>query len=216
MNKSVVSDSKTSLSAEAWAQAALDAIAVGGLEAVAVEPLARQLGVTKGSFYWHYASRDALICAALARWEKQETDELLARAESESTPTERMHTLFRSAANTDSRSERLLLVLSASDHVAARDCVQRITARWRDYVHGCYRALGFSDPEADYWASFAFSTFVGTVRMRRDNPDALPSGSQFNDYLRFLIRSLIPKAALDALKKDSHPSVVPLKRTGTK
>src|SRR3546814_8458026 len=49
------------LSAEDWAQAALDLIAEQGVSAVAVEPLARRLGVTKGSFYWHFPSREALL-----------------------------------------------------------------------------------------------------------------------------------------------------------
>src|SRR5690606_7033358 len=57
------------LSAADWAQAALDVIAEQGVSAVAVEPLARRLGVTKGSFYWHFPSRDALLQAALERWE---------------------------------------------------------------------------------------------------------------------------------------------------
>ena len=52
------------LSADDWAQAALDLIAEQGVSAVAVEPLARRLGVTKGSFYWHFPSRDALLQAA--------------------------------------------------------------------------------------------------------------------------------------------------------
>src|SRR3546814_18257468 len=47
---------KGRLSAEDWAQAALDLIAEHGVAAVAVEPLARRLGVTKGSFYWHFPS----------------------------------------------------------------------------------------------------------------------------------------------------------------
>src|SRR5690606_6770697 len=56
---------KGRLSAEDWAQAALDLIAEHGVASVAVEPLARRLGVTKGSFYWHFPSRDALLQAAL-------------------------------------------------------------------------------------------------------------------------------------------------------
>ena len=61
---------KRRLSREDWENAALDAIAAGGLAAVAVEPLAARLGVTKGSFYAHFAGRDALIEAALAAWER--------------------------------------------------------------------------------------------------------------------------------------------------
>ncbi|MEO7478195.1 MAG: helix-turn-helix domain-containing protein, partial [Lysobacteraceae bacterium] len=46
------SDRPARLSAADWAQAALDQLGEQGLAAVGVEPLARRLGVTKGSFYW--------------------------------------------------------------------------------------------------------------------------------------------------------------------
>src|SRR3546814_6866850 len=68
-------DKPARLSAEDWAQAALDVVAESGVAAVAVEPLARRLGVTKGSFYWHYPSREALLEAALSRWEAYEQEE---------------------------------------------------------------------------------------------------------------------------------------------
>ena len=71
------------LSADDWAQAALDLIAEQGVAAVAVEPLARRLGVTKGSFYWHFPSREALLKAALERWEQIELEEVFARIEAE-------------------------------------------------------------------------------------------------------------------------------------
>lgn len=69
------------LSAEDWAQAALDLIAEQGVGAVAVEPLARRLGVTKGSFYWHFPSRDALLQAALERWELFEQEQVFGSLE---------------------------------------------------------------------------------------------------------------------------------------
>ena len=72
---------KPRLSAEDWARAALDVIAEQGLAAVAVEPLARRLGVTKGSFYWHFPSREALLVAALQRWEKTEQETVFGKME---------------------------------------------------------------------------------------------------------------------------------------
>lgn len=201
---------RQSLTAEDWAAVALDVIATHGIEAVAVEPLARKLGVTKGSFYWHYPNREALVTRALEVWERQETVDMIGRAEQEPSPRERIHTFFRSAANTDARSERVLLALSASKHTGARACVQRVTEAWRAYIESCYRGLGMEPAQARNWATFAYSTFMGTVRMRRDNPDALPAGPQFNDYLRFLIRSLIPAQAVG-----ERPVVVPLRKTGT-
>lgn len=186
--------SRQSLSAEQWATAALDALATGGLEAVAVEPLARALGVTKGSFYWHFANRDALLEAALLLWEQRESAAVIARAEREATPLERMLALFRELANTDVRTEKLLLALSGSEHPLVRASAQRVSARWRGYVQDCYLALGYTEQEAAHWATFAFCIFMGTVRMRRDDPAALPEGGQFNDYLRFLIRTLLPNS----------------------
>ncbi len=185
--------SRATLTAANWAEAALDAIAENGIEAVAVEPLARRLNVTKGSFYWHFTHREALLHAALELWERHETADTIARAESAADPRERMLTLFRQLANTDQRSERVLLALSGSENTVARACVQRVTECWRSYVQDGYRALGLNEAEARYWATLAYSTYIGTVRMRRDNPDALPTGSDFNDYLRFLIKTLLPR-----------------------
>ncbi len=56
------------LDANAWIEAALETLADGGVEAVRVEPLAEALAVTKGSFYWHFTDRRALLDALLAQW----------------------------------------------------------------------------------------------------------------------------------------------------
>jgi len=85
----------------------------------------------------------------------------------------------------------------------------RVSEHWRRYVHDCYQALGMSDQESKMWATFAYSTFMGTVRMRRENPDALPAGPEFTQYLRFLIRSQIPRGD----REESASSVVPLRRS---
>jgi AcrR family transcriptional regulator len=77
-----------------WIGAATDALADGGVEAVKVEAQARTLGVTKGSFYWHFADRAALLEAVLERWEQAETA-LLESASELPTPRQRVVALFR-------------------------------------------------------------------------------------------------------------------------
>ena len=52
------------LEAAAWEEAALAALETQGVAGVAIEPLARALGVTKGSFYWHFVDRAALLQAS--------------------------------------------------------------------------------------------------------------------------------------------------------
>src|SRR3954470_11532193 len=56
------------LDSETWIAAAFDALAEGGIDMVRVEPLAKALDISKGSFYWHFADRRALIDAMLAAW----------------------------------------------------------------------------------------------------------------------------------------------------
>lgn len=185
---------KQSLSADDWAAAALDAMAAGGLEAVAIEPLARQLGVTKGSFYWHFANRDALIEAALTRWEREETDDIMVRVGDTTDPYERIVRVFK-AANASYRSGRLYLALAAaSDRPSIQEAVRRVSERRLAYLYECYRALGLSEGDARRWSTFAYATFMGNLQIRRDVPEAIPENEQFNDYLRLMIETLIPRA----------------------
>jgi AcrR family transcriptional regulator len=64
-----------------WVDAGLQALAAGGPEAVRIEPLAQQLGVTKGGFYWHFKDRTALLAEVLDRWERESLEEVIARVE---------------------------------------------------------------------------------------------------------------------------------------
>jgi AcrR family transcriptional regulator len=57
-----------------WLRAGLDALRKGGVGAVRVERLAAEVGVTKGSFYWHFRDRGALLDALLEFWSREMTD----------------------------------------------------------------------------------------------------------------------------------------------
>src|SRR5436309_819503 len=59
------------LSKDDWLKAARLALLKRGPDAVRVEPLARDLGVTKGSFYWHFSDRADLLESLLREWEEE-------------------------------------------------------------------------------------------------------------------------------------------------
>ena len=67
----------TGVGREDWLRAARQALLRGGVEAVRVEKLARDLGVTKGSFYWHFKERDDLLDLLLREWESEVPEMLL-------------------------------------------------------------------------------------------------------------------------------------------
>ena len=55
-----------------WLDAAFAAVVEGGFDQARVLSLAKKLGVTRGSFYWHFASHADLIAALLDRWQTRE------------------------------------------------------------------------------------------------------------------------------------------------
>ena len=59
---------REALDRAAWIVGALDIVARDGIDGLRVESLAKQLGVTKGSFYWHFKDRRDLIDAVLDDW----------------------------------------------------------------------------------------------------------------------------------------------------
>ena len=65
------------LSADDWITAGLEVLVESGEAAVKILPIAKRLGVTRGSFYWHFASREALLGRLLDAWERKNTRALV-------------------------------------------------------------------------------------------------------------------------------------------
>ena len=168
-----VQQRKPRLSREDWIAAALDAIAQGGLGAVAVEPLAARLGVTKGSFYAHFSSREEWIDAALQSWEHSHGQAELDRFAAIDDPTERLHALLL-AAVTFSQSGALSVHLGllgelADERVAG--VLARVNASRIRVLTRTYSQLGFSRQRADDRARLAYAAYLGLLQMAREAPD---------------------------------------------
>jgi AcrR family transcriptional regulator len=71
---------KNSLNRDDWLHAALESLNERGIEAVKVLPLSHKLGVTRGSFYWHFEDREDLLRHMLEFWERELTDEVIVSA----------------------------------------------------------------------------------------------------------------------------------------
>jgi len=61
---------KTQLDPERWIELGIDVLAKEGVSGLRIEVLAKRCGVTKGSFYWHFKDRQALLAAILERWKE--------------------------------------------------------------------------------------------------------------------------------------------------
>lgn len=68
-------------SPDLWLEAAQAALLRGGVDAVKVQPLAEQLGLSRTSFYWFFTDREELLTALLARWQDRNTGNLVRQCE---------------------------------------------------------------------------------------------------------------------------------------
>lgn len=169
----MVNDS-TRLSARDWARAALKAIADGGLAAVAVEPLARTLGVTKGSFYAHYRNRDELITAALAEWVRTHGEGGLTELAAIEDPARRLRELLTTvvrAVQPLAPSVHLSLLGDRSDP-RVQDAVGQVNQARLELLTRTYRELGLPPVRAAARARVAYAAILGLTHLAQTDPDA--------------------------------------------
>lgn len=174
---------KPRLSAQDWADAALTAIGEGGLAAVAVEPLAVRLGTTKGSFYWHFANRDALIEAALDRWAEINTEGIISEVEAEPDIRVRVRLLFAEAISSASADPLEVSLLATASHPKVAAALRRVTERRVAYVAELFAALGFPAAEARRRGLLAYSVYLGHAQLGHAAPSVLPGEDEFGAYL---------------------------------
>lgn len=180
------------LSAEDWAQAALDLIAEQGVSAVAVEPLARRLGVTKGSFYWHFPSRDALLQATLERWEQVEQEQVFGSLEEVADPRVRLRALFQLVAHEVRLHVIYSELLKALDHPAVRPVIDRVSKSRMDYLVASFRQAGLSSTEARHRARLAYAAYVGFLQLSIQMQQPKQAREDFEAYVEHVIATLIP------------------------
>jgi len=119
-----------------------------GLDGVRIEPLARRLGVTKGSFYWHFKGRQELIEALLDYWFSLWDDEISNDRLVQSNPVDRIWVLFENVIGRLSRGQTVSLrMLSHSDGDVARRIEERDRQRLA-FLIDQLQELGFSPKEA--------------------------------------------------------------------
>ena len=166
-------------------------LAEDGLAAVAVEPLARRLGVTKGSFYWHFADREALLRSALTHWEQSHTERVIDAVKDLRDPRERLARLIGRVLS-DARSDRIHLALATAKDPLVRETLARVTHRRLGYLESCYVELGQPRREAKRSALLAYTAYVGLVHLRVEAPEELPAGDALAAYVEHLVGKLVP------------------------
>ncbi len=161
-----MSKSKT-LDAEDWIKAAARSLTLSGPNGIKVERLARELNVTKGSFYWHFKDVNALKLAMLERWETITTEDIIT-----------------GAVKSDDALENVLLniailglVKPPADYGGARaesairewakydqdvdDSIKRVDTRRLSFLRTRFEHAGLSKQDAEQRSALFYATMIG-------------------------------------------------------
>ncbi len=172
-----------------WIDAALRALTNGGLAGLSVERLATELGATKGSFYWHFKDRAALIESTLAEWERRDTDQLIERASTIDDPRERLRWLFQVVFSETAGVGIDTALLADADSPIVAAALERVATRRLRYIEAQFKLMGL-DASSDR-AMLTYTAFVGLAQLRRTTPDLTPQGRRSTRYLKNITEWLL-------------------------
>ena len=156
-----------------WIDAALRAMAVTGPDGVAVDRLAKELGATRGSFYWHFTDRADLLRAALEHWERHDTDDVIALLDALPGPRERLTTLLTHALTATADPLEVALT-AAGAHALVAPVLRRVVARRLEVLERIFTELGLDEEEARQRSWTAYTSYVGHHQLLRGDVAAPP------------------------------------------
>jgi AcrR family transcriptional regulator len=159
------------LSAQDWLNQGLKTLAKSGFTALKAEPLAKAMGVSRGSFYWHFADIAAFHAAILKHWREIAAEQIIAGVEAASRDSNPLEVLLRRVF-----SERLAIENAvrtwASVDPAARAAVLAIDRRRLNYVEGLLTQSGLPVEIARARAQILYWAFLGFALSDQPLPKA--------------------------------------------
>ncbi|MCF4097324.1 TetR/AcrR family transcriptional regulator [Maritalea mediterranea] len=172
------------LSAQDWLLAAIVAMAQGGVDNVKVERLAKQLGTSKGSFYWHFKDRKDLLDQLIRYWVEQGTNAVMAANEAAgNSPQAKLHSLLQVALD-----EPVGTLSSAQGEMAIRgwamidphirEIVSQTEQTRIQYVSTLLQAAGLNAAEAHRGAEQLYLLLLGFFARASYAPDTADSARQ--------------------------------------
>ena len=122
--------------------------------------MAKAMGVSRGSFYWHFADIAAFHAAILARWHEVAAEQIIANVEAASKNENPLALLLRRVFGERLMLERAVRTWASVDP-AARAAVQAIDRRRLSYVEGLLAQSGLSAEIARARAQILYWAFLG-------------------------------------------------------
>lgn len=140
---------KRRLSREDWVRGALEVLREHGVGGVKVVVIAERLGVTSGSFYWHFKNLPDLLACLLEFWERELTDAVIVVAKGfEGSPQDRILNLMIQVIAEDAAAYDPAISVWAKNDPSAEAAFERTLRKRFDFARWMFKQCGFSDRQA--------------------------------------------------------------------
>lgn len=153
------------LSAADWVEHALVTLARDGAEALKADLLARQLGVSRGSFYWHFTDLASFHVQVIRHWKQRATEAIIADVEQHASYDARLEALLRHAFGHGAAVEIRVRSWADSNADAAR-AVGQVDYRRRDYLKQLLIEAGVAPAAAEQRAQLLYWSYLGAALSR--------------------------------------------------
>jgi AcrR family transcriptional regulator len=174
------------LSARDWLDQGLKTLASSGFTALKAEPLAKAMGVSRGSFYWHFADVDAFHAAVLKHWHEVAVEQIIAGIEALPPGQSPIAQLLRRAFSRKPALESAIRSWATLSPVA-RAAVRGVDRRRLGYVESLLEASGLSPGTARARAQILSWAFLGFALSEKPLPRARQA-AVLNELIRIASR----------------------------
>jgi AcrR family transcriptional regulator len=153
------------LAAQDWIDFALATLAREGFHALKADVLARKLGVSRGSFYWHFANLRGFHGRVIAHWRQMATDAIIADLAQYHAPEQRLEVLLRRAFGHGALMEVRMRNWADKNAEAAR-ALGKIDRQRRGYIEKLLRQTGVAPSAAATRAQLLYWSYLGAALSR--------------------------------------------------
>jgi AcrR family transcriptional regulator len=157
------------LSAKDWLDQGLKVLAAKGFTALKAEPMAKAMGVSRGSFYWHFADIGAFHAELLAHWREVAAEQVITGVDAAAIDEPPLAVLLRRTFSGRLALEKAVRSWAATN-AGARNAVQAIDRRRLDYVASLIAAEGAASGIAQARAQILYWAFLGFALSDRPLP----------------------------------------------
>jgi AcrR family transcriptional regulator len=153
------------LTAQDWIDFALTTLARQGFGALKADVLARQLGISRGSFYWHFTDLARFHTLVIEHWKQKATEAIITDIERYTAPEERLDALLGHAFGHGGSLEIRMRTWAENNGEAAR-AVGDIDRRRREYIKQLLVQAGVAPTLAETRAQLLYWTYLGAALSR--------------------------------------------------